>query len=291
MTNEKKNLFYLLGILILFSFTFVSSAQINNVTLQTSSSNYQLFVNYSDTEQVIITSTDITLIKSLANSLFTNTGSVIAKLTIRNLDSPINDILFGATNNLILNTINSDVLFSNGEKVLIYDNVEGSSNTQGGTSTNYVPIYLNNVSIDNANFIIGQENTLYIYVRDIKNNLVDPESIELNILLLDSSSYQKELVRLRQGIFKVKINILDEDVKEIKVEAIAKEKGKTINLEKTITLAEKTTQEEIKQGLNESRIKLINLLSDKTIQWILWSLVIFVFAFVIIRTYMKRKRK
>ena len=158
--------------------------------------------------------------------------------------------------------------------------------TSGGFSTGVI-------SLENVTFVYdrweeNKRNSVFVYVRDSKGNLFDPEII--NITLLRGVNHEKEIVRKSKGIYEGKFKVL-EDVESVFIEAVAEEKGKKITEEVEISLEKLDFFEKIANWFKNRSFRFRNLFLDNTLKWICYSLLLLIIATGITLEILRRRKE
>jgi len=251
--------------------------------------DYHFYVNDSNFEEIVITSTEVTFKNALAESILTNlNGETIVKLI--GLTDPYNDIEYGNANNLMRNVINSNIAILLGEKVKIFNSPVSSGGDGGGGGTIFVPIVLNNFTIQYPDWIKGKENQVYIFVRDINENLVDIDLVEIDILDLQNYEYTKNVSRVRTGTYKGNF-LIKSDIDSIRLNVTVKEKAKIISRIVEIEINEETFENKLKSETQNKKIKLISFLEDKTVRVVFICFLCILFSVSFFWVLWKRRKK
>jgi len=273
----------LLGILVLFSLSFISAVQINNVTISSTGGD-SVYANYSNITQLTVTNSFIKISKAKNESLFYALSNFT--LQISGLVSPYNNIYFDYANNII-KTQNEDVSLSLGDRLLIYalgsiGNGGGTTIINNGGGTSYIQINLYDLKLKNSAWYKNQENYLYAYTYDLDGNPIDVDSISFS-----NNPYEKQ--RLGVGVYRVIYQVLNDS--NINITVTATDKSKTIKKSTVITIDNPTFLNKIKNSVIETSGKVIDLIS---FSWF-WILILFIFgvfiSVVIVLEILRKKRK
>lgn len=110
----------------------ISSVNITNITLQTSSSNYSVFTNGSTSlSNITIDSNNINLYNFSSEGSFTNIGSNTSKINFLLLTPPFNDIKWKNLMSVQQDAVNYTVLFSPNELIQVFNYLPAMSNGGG----------------------------------------------------------------------------------------------------------------------------------------------------------------
>ena len=273
----------MLGILVLFSLSFISAVQINNVTISSTGGD-SVYANYSDITQLTVTNSFIKISKAKNESLFYALSNFT--LQISGLVSPYNNIYFDYANNII-KTQNEDVSLSLGDRLLIYalgsiGNGGGTTIINNGGGTSYIQINLYDLKLKNSAWYKNQENYLYAYTYDLDGNPIDVDSISFS-----NNPYEKQ--RLGVGVYRVIYQVLNDS--NINITVTATDKSKTIKKSKEIKIFTPTIFNKMTGAVIDFSNRTIDLIS---FSWF-WILILFIFgvfiSVVIVLEILRKKRK
>jgi hypothetical protein len=148
--------------------------------------------------------------------------------------------------------------------------------THGGSS---IKLYDINLSYDK--FYYNYSNSVIVNALDSENNLIDLSSISVQ----SDSNITQESFRLNQGVYEIKINVLEKGIKEINLTITANDKGKQVTKDIKVKVSEKG----LSLNLEKTMSKIDNWVSKNKI--LFWVIIISIIVLLLVITLLNSKKK